>query len=263
MKTKFTYLVGATYLIEVGSFRFLSDPGFDPDGTEKSEGPGHDLKKNMAPPLPVEEVGRIDAVFVSHAHHYDNLDNTGKAWLPKWGKILTHPDAAKILEGNVDATGCGTWESTKLTNELGEEVRVTMMPAVHTNNEDIRGAVGETTGFLLEWDGQENGGLLVTGDSVWIDDFEEIEKRYKVGTGILHMGAANVPAVGDNRLTMNGQEGARLTETLNLKSAFPAHFEGWMHYKEGREKMGEAFDKAGMADRLNLLDPGGSCEIVV
>ena len=96
-----------------------------------------------------------------------------------------------------------------------------------------------------------------------LDDFEEIEKRYKVGTGILHMGAANVPAVGDNRLTMNGQEGARLTETLNLKNAFPAHFEGWMHYKEGREKMGEAFDKAGMADRLNLLVPGGSCEIVV
>ncbi len=40
MKTRFTYLVGATYLIEVGSFRFLSDPGFDPEGTEKSEGPG-------------------------------------------------------------------------------------------------------------------------------------------------------------------------------------------------------------------------------
>ena len=99
MKTKFTYLVGATYLIEVGSFRFLSDPGFDPDGTEKSEGPGHDLKKNMAPPLPVEEVGRIDAVFVSHAHHYDNLDNTGKAWLPKWGKILTHPERGEDSRG--------------------------------------------------------------------------------------------------------------------------------------------------------------------
>jgi len=264
MKTKFTYLVGATYLIEVGSFRFLSDPGFDPEGTEKSEGPGHELRKNMAPPLPVEKVGRIDAVFVSHAHHFDNLDNTGKAWLPKWGKVLTHPDAAKLLEGsNVNAEGLATWESTELTNELGDKVKVTLMPAVHTNNEDIRGAVGETTGFLLEWDGQENGGLLITGDSVWIDDFEEIEKRYKVGTGILHMGAANVPAVGDNRLTMNGKEGARLTETLNLKNAFPAHFEGWLHYKEGREKMGEAFDKAGMADRLNVLDPGGSREIVV
>ena len=264
MKTTFTYLVGATYLIEFGSYRFISDPGFDPDGTEKSEGPGHNLKKNMAPPLAVEKVGRIDAVFVSHAHHYDNLDNTGKAWLPKWGKIITHPDAAKVLEkDDIKATGLPTWESTELENYQGEKVRVTMMPSVHTNNEDIRGAVGETTGFLLEWEGQQNGGLLITGDSVWIDDFEEIAKRHKVGTGILHMGAANVPAVGDNRLTMNGKEGARLTETLNLKNAFPAHFEGWAHYKEGREKMGEAFDKAGMADRLQLLNPGGSCEVDV
>ncbi len=261
MKTRFTYLVGATYLIEVGSFRFLSDPGFDPEGTEKSEGPGHELKKVMAPPLPVEQVGRIDAVFVSHAHHFDNLDNTGKAWLPKWGRVVTHPGAAKLLGGN--AEGLATWESTELTNEQGDRVKVTMMPAVHTNNPAIRGAVGETTGFLLEWEGQENGGLLITGDSVWIDDFEEIAKRYKVGTGILHMGAASVPAVGDNRLTMNGVEGARLTETLNLKNAFPAHFEGWLHYKEGREKMGEAFDKAGMAARLNLLLPGGSVEVVV
>ena len=100
-------------------------------------------------------------------------------------------------------------------------------------------------------------------DSVWIDDFEEVAKRYKVGTGIIHMGAANVPAVGNNRLMMNGVEGARLTETLNLKTAFPAHFEGWLHYKEGREGIQEAFDKANVAERLNMLDPGGSAEVMV
>ncbi len=260
-KVKFTYLVGATYLIEIGSFRILSDPGFDPEGTEKSEGPGHELKKVMAPPLPVDQIGRIDAVLLSHAHHFDNLDYTGKEWLPKWGRVLTHPDAAKLLGGNAESLK--TWGSTELTNEKAEKIKVTAMPAVHTNNEEIRGAVGETTGFLLEWDGQKNGALHITGDSVWINDYEEIAKRYKVGTGILHMGAANVPAVGNNRLTMNGVEGARLTETLNLKNAFPAHFEGWLHYKEGREKMGEAFDKAGMAERLKLLLPGGSVEVVV
>jgi len=261
MKAKFTYLVGATYVIELGSFRFMSDPGFDPDGTERSEGPGHDLKKNMGPPLPVEDVGRIDAVFVSHAHHYDNLDNTGKEWLPKWGRILTDKNSAETLRGIVDAEALRTWETTELTNEQGEKITVTAMPAVHTNNEDIRGAVGETTGFLLEWDGQKDGGILITGDSVWIEDYEEIEKRYKVGTGILHMGAASVPAVGNNRLTMNGAEGARLTQLLKLKNAFPAHYEGWAHYKEGREKMGEAFDKAGMAEQLNPLLPGESLEL--
>ena len=35
MKTKLTYLGGATYLIEFGSFRLLTDPGFDPEGTEE------------------------------------------------------------------------------------------------------------------------------------------------------------------------------------------------------------------------------------
>ena len=62
MDTKLTYLGGATFIIEVGPFRFLTDPGFDPKGTEKSEGPGHDLKKDMGPPMPISEVGRIDGV---------------------------------------------------------------------------------------------------------------------------------------------------------------------------------------------------------
>lgn len=52
MDTKLTYLGGATYLLEIGSFRILTDPGFDPYGTERSEGPGHDLRKIMEPPVP-------------------------------------------------------------------------------------------------------------------------------------------------------------------------------------------------------------------
>ena len=258
MNTKLTYLGGATYLIEVGSFRFLTDPGFDPEGTEKSEGPGHDLKKVMGPPIPAEEIGPIDAVFLSHAHHYDNLDNTAKAMLPRWGRVLTTPDGAATLGGN--AAGLDTWQSTELTNEQGEIVKVTAMPAVHTTNQEIRGAVSETTGFLLEWEGQQNGAFYISGDTVWVDDIEEIGRRYSVGTGILHMGAANVPAVGDIRLSMNGEEGSRVTETLDLQAVFPAHFEGWMHYKEGSDGIQSAFEDAGLRDRLNMLDPGQSAE---
>ncbi len=258
METKLTYLGGATYLIEVGSFRFITDPGFDPKGTEKSEGPGHDLKKSMAPPVPADEIGRIDAVFVSHAHHYDNLDNTGKAMLPKWGRVITTPDSAEALGGKAEALD--TRETIELTNDQGEKVRVTGLPAVHTSDHEIRGAVGETMGFMLEWDGQQNGAFYISGDTVWIDEIEEIGRRFKVGTGILHMGAANVPAVGDRRLTMNGEEGARVTQTLGLKAAFPAHFEGWEHYKEGADGIRKAFDAAKLSDRLNMLEPGQSAQ---
>ena len=82
--------------------------------------------------------------------------------------------------------------------------------------------------------------------------------EYRLGTAILNMGAANVPAVGDNRLTMNGEEGARVTKTLDLVNAYPAHFEGWLHYKEGRKGIEQAFEAADVRDRLNVLDPGES-----
>lgn len=253
MDTKLTYLGGATFLIEVGSFRFLTDPGFDPYGTEKSEGPGHDLRKVMTPPIPADEIGDIDAVFLSHAQHYDNLDNSGRAMLPRWGRVLTTADSAARLGGNAEALE--TWETVELTNDGGETIRVTGLPAVHTTDPEIRGAVGETMGFLLEWDGQR-GAFYISGDTVWIDEIEEIASRYEVSAGILHMGAASVPAVGGRRLTMNGEEGAKVTRALSLASVYPAHFEGWEHYQEGRDGIEAAFDVAGLTDVLKILDPG-------
>lgn len=63
MDMKLTYLGGSTFLLEVGSFRFLTDPGFDPYGTEKSEGPGHEVVAAM------HDRGRIEGIGKSiHAH---------------------------------------------------------------------------------------------------------------------------------------------------------------------------------------------------
>jgi L-ascorbate metabolism protein UlaG (beta-lactamase superfamily) len=260
MTTTLTYLGGATYLLEIGSFRFLTDPGFDPEGTERSEGPGHDLRKIMAPPVPAEQLGRIDAVLLSHQQHYDNLDITGRALLPKAGRVFTTPESAEALGGN--AKGLSTWDTVELTNDAGETIRITGTPAIH-GPEELRAAVGETMGFLLEWEGQENGALYISGDTVWSDELGEIARRFNVGTAILHMGAANVPAVGDNILTLSGEQATRLVSALGLKEVFPAHFEGWEHYTEGREGIEAAFAAAAIGDRLNLLDPGERAAVVV
>ncbi|MCZ6530685.1 MAG: MBL fold metallo-hydrolase [Chloroflexi bacterium] len=111
MKTQITYLGGATYLLEIGAFRLLTDPGFDPNGTEKSEGPGHLLTKIMAPPVPVEEIGPIDALLLSHQQHFDNLDISGRALLPKVGRVLTTPESAATLGGNTEGLvpGLSRW----------------------------------------------------------------------------------------------------------------------------------------------------------
>ena len=254
MKTQITYLGAATYLIEVGAFRLLTDPGFDPKGTEKSEGPGHLLTKIMAPPVPVEEIGPIDAVLLSHQQHFDNLDVSGRALLPKVGRVLTTPESADVLGGN--AEGLAPGQSTVLTNDEGQEIRVTAILALHGLAEAVRKATGEVTGFVLEWEGQD-GALYITGDTVWFDDIVEVGQQFNVGTVILHMGAAKVPAAGDNALTMTSEEGAQLTKALDAHVAFAAHFEGWAHFTDAsRERMARVFEEAGVGDRLHLIAPG-------
>ena len=256
MMPRLTYLGGPTYLIEIGRFRIISDPGFDPQGTERNEGPGHLLTKVMEPPIPVDEIGPIDLALISHAQHLDNLDNEGRRLLGKVAITLTTPaSAAMNLPGN-DVRGLPTWQSTEITNAAGERLKITSMPAVHTSNPDLREVVGEVTGFMLEWEGQDSGAFYISGDTVWIDEINEIAKRYKVSAAILHLGAANVPAVGDNYLTMNSADGVRATKVLGLKNVYPAHFEGWRHFTQGAWYIARDFESAGLTASLHLLRPG-------
>lgn len=262
MAPRLTYLGGPTYMIEIGHFRIISDPSFDPQGTERNEGPGHLLTKIMEPPIPVEQIGRIDLVLLSHAQHLDNLDNEGRRLLAKVGTTLTTPASAAMDLPGKDVRGLATWESAEVTNAEGERLTITAMPAVHTSNPELREAVGEVTGFMLEWQGQAHGAFYISGDTVWIDDMHEIAKRYEIGAGILHLGAANVPAVGDNFLTMNAVDGVRATQTLGLRHVYPAHFEGWRHFTEGSWYIVREFERAGLSERLHLLKPGEATNVV-
>ena len=116
---------------------------------------------------------------------------------------------------------------------------------------------------MLEWEGQKAGAFYISGDTVWIDEILEIAKRFKVASGILHLGAANVPAVGDNYLTMSSADGARAVKALKMRSVYPAHFEGWRHFTQGSWSIVREFDKAGLGQALVLLRPGEARNVEV
>ena len=258
-----TYLGGPTYLLEIGRVRIISVPGFDPQGTERNEGPGHLLTKVMEPPIPADDIGRIDIALVSHAQHLDNLDNEGRRLLRKVGVTLTTPASAAMNLPGKDVRGLAPWASTVISNAHGEQLKITAMPAVHTSNPALREIVGEVTGFMLEWAGQTTGAFYISGDTVWIDEINEIARRYKVNAGILHLGSANVPAVGDNFLTMNAVDGVRAAQTLGLKNVYPAHFEGWRHFREGAWFIEREFKSAGLTEALHMLRPGEATNVTL
>jgi L-ascorbate metabolism protein UlaG (beta-lactamase superfamily) len=77
---RITYIGGPTALVELNGFRFLTDPTFDAAGTEYPTG-GYTLRKTAGPAVCPEEVEPLDAILLSHDHHFDNLDNLGRAML--------------------------------------------------------------------------------------------------------------------------------------------------------------------------------------
>ena len=59
------------------------------------------LRKLSGPALSPEPVGAFDYVLLSHDHHFDNLDRSGRTLLENAKTVLTTWEGAKRLGGIV------------------------------------------------------------------------------------------------------------------------------------------------------------------
>jgi hypothetical protein len=62
-----------------------------------------------------------------------------------------------------------------------------------------RPITGDVIGFALRWDGQANGALWISGDTVLFDGVREVADRFDVGTVLLHLGAVRFGVTGPVR----------------------------------------------------------------
>ena len=246
-----TYIGGPTALLEIAGLRFLTDPTFDPAGSEYTT-PVYTLRKTTGPAIPAAAVGDIDAVLLSHDHHFDNLDRAGRALLPSARKVLTTIAGAERLGGN--AIGLANWDSVEIVAGNGTRLRVTGTPARHGPADGDRGPV---TGFLIS-DADTPGApaIYVSGDTVWYDGLKPIADRADVRVALLFLGAAKVSKVGPAHLTFPAHEGVEAARAFPHATIIPLHYAGWRHFSEGRAEIQRAFDESGMADRLRWPRPG-------
>jgi L-ascorbate metabolism protein UlaG (beta-lactamase superfamily) len=105
-RLRVTYVGGPTGLLELGGLRLLTDPTFDPVGSEYPT-PVYVLRKTQGPALDPATLGPIDIVLLSHDHHFDNLDHAGRRALATAGLVLTTLAGADRLGGN--AIGLTPW----------------------------------------------------------------------------------------------------------------------------------------------------------
>jgi len=252
---RLTLIGGPTALLEIAGLRVLTDPTFDPAGTEYPT-PVYTLHKTRGPALSAEAIGAPDAVLLSHDHHFDNLDHAGRRLLETAGTVITTEAGAKRLSGHV--VGLTPWQAHDIPAQDGRVVRVAATPARHGPPDGDRGPV---IGFVLTLTDQRDAVAYVSGDTVWYEGVAEVARRFSPRLVVAFAGAARVPEVGPAHLTFTAAEVVDVARAFPQAVIVPVHVEGWAHFSESRLDIDRAFAAAGLRERLRLPEPGGSVNV--
>ncbi len=230
---RITHIGGPTALIEIGGWRLLTDPTFDPPGGKYRFGWGTGSRKTAGPALSPAELGEIDAVLISHDHHDDNLDPAGRALLPELGVVVTTASGARRLGGS--ARGLEPWGSTTLEAPGKAPLEITATPCRH-GPPGFGPIVGDVIGFFFA-------GVWVSGDTVLYDGVRAVAERLKVDVAVIHLGGVRFPVTGPLRFTMTAGDAVELLDLIQPRVAIPIHYEGWAHFKQGRAEIERVTDR--------------------
>ena len=222
-----THVGGPTVLLELGGWRVLTDPTFDPPGGHYDFGRGTSSDKVAGPALSPDEVLPVDVVLLTHDQHADNLDAAGRALLATVPETVTTRSAVPRLD--VPARGLSAG-STHVFHSAGREtLEVTATPARH-GPPLSRPLVGEVVGFLVRCGGVT---VWITGDTVLFGGLRRALDGVRVDVMIVHVGGVRFGLTGPVRYTLTGERMVELVRWVRPRVAVPVHYEGWSHFADG------------------------------
>jgi len=225
-----THIDTACVLLEINGYRILTDPTLDRAGRLYYHGYGSVSRKTDNPGLQMADLQNIDLILLSHHQHKDNFDDNGKAFTKTVTNVISTVSASKAMPG---ITGLNNWQTHCIVTDKVKNLRITATPAQHHPWWIPEFISGEVIGFIIEFDGQEDGVIYITGDTVYFEGINQVARRYKIDIGIFHVGAVQFRYLtGLGEYTMNGKGLLQAVEVLDPKKVIPVHTRGWTHFKE-------------------------------
>jgi L-ascorbate metabolism protein UlaG (beta-lactamase superfamily) len=178
------------------------------------------------------------------------------------GVVITTSSGAERLGGAT--RGLDAWQITTLEANGRQTIEVTATPCRH-GPPFSHPLAGDVIGFALRWDGQQHGVLWISGDTVLYDRVRDVADRLAIGTAILHLGGVQFPVTGPVRYSMTASDAVELCGLLRPHTAIPVHYEGWKHFKQGRQAIERELERApdNVRERFRWLPIGIPVEIAV
>jgi L-ascorbate metabolism protein UlaG (beta-lactamase superfamily) len=225
-----TFIGTATTLLRLGEFTVLTDPNFLHPGQRAYLGYGIWSRRRTRPALDLAELPPLDAVVVSHLHG-DHFDRIARAGLPRDLPIVSTRDAARTFRKwrFPHAEGLRTWASVEWTRGR-QRLRVTAVPAQH-GPALVHHLLPPTMGSILdlEEDGERRLRLYITGDTLHRPWLRTIRERFPdIDAMVIHLGGTRIAGV---LLTMDGEQGARMTEMIGAGRTIPIHYDDYPVFK--------------------------------
>jgi len=249
------FIGNATVLIRFGGLTILTDPTFIHRHEQVSIGYGLHSTRLTDPAIDIDGLPPLDLVVLSHFHG-DHFDQVAEQRLNKQVPIVTNREAVEALTARnfTQARGLDTWET--MTVEKGTmRLRITSMPGRH--GPPLANLVmPDVMGSMLEFEPESGSGfrLYITGDTLIIDDLQEIPRRYPdIDLALLHLGGTRVLGI---LVTMDAKQGIEMLRIVHPRQAIPIHYNDYDVFKSPLSDFQRAVEAEGMERHVRYLSHG-------
>jgi L-ascorbate metabolism protein UlaG (beta-lactamase superfamily) len=257
------FIGNATVLLRYAGFTILTDPTFIHMHEQVPLGYGLHTTRLTNPAIDIRELPPLDLIVLSHFHG-DHFDQVAERELEKSVPIVTTPEAVHALgeRGFRHTYPLDPWAS--MTVAKGDaHLRITAMPGRHGPPlADL--VLPDVMGSLLEFASPAATPLFrlyITGDTLVIDDLQEIPRRYpEIDLALLHLGGTRVLGI---LVTMDGKQGVQLMQLVAPQHAIPIHYNDYDVFTSPLADFQQEVQAAGLEERVHYLHHGDTYTFTV
>lgn len=244
-------------IVTFGGNTFLIDPFFADKGSTPPVPSPYNNSPNplVALPVPVEQLVAVDAVIVTHMHHFDHFDETACTAIPK-GKPLFTQSASEAE----DMRALGFHNVTALTDDgvLFGKTTLFRTDAAHgqgeasDNNYKAFGVPSDASGVVFKHPDEKT--LYLAGDTLWYAGVKDAICKHQPEVIVLN---AALAAFADETPILMGTDGVyEVVKAAPTATVIASHLDAVNHARIGRAAMRTFVEENNIADRVYIPEDG-------